>query len=258
MSDDVSHRSSFQIRLDIDLQSQNSNAAPVLNFLTPFSKFAQFRSLWDKWQVVVIDEKLQLRETKMTKPKIAVLIGSTRDSRFADKPAKWLMKHLETREEMEFELVDLRDFDLPLFNEVASSLYVPSQDQNAIKWQKKIAEFDGYIALTTEYNHALPGAIKNALDQAYNEWVRKPMAAMGYGGLGAARAVEQLRNVAVALQMVPMRNAIHLGGSDFFAVSPLGADGEMETIEASLLPALDAMVEELSWWAKATKAARSI
>lgn len=194
----------------------------------------------------------------MITPKIAVLVGSTRDSRFADKPAHWLMKHLEARQEMDFELVDLRDFELPLFNELGSSLFVPSQDPNVIKWQEKIAEFDGYIALTTEYNHALPGAIKNALDQAYNEWVRKPMAAMGYGGLGAARAIEQLRNVSVALQMVPMRNSIHLGGSDFFAVSPLGADGEIETIEANLLPSLDAMVEELFWWAKATKAARNL
>lgn len=192
----------------------------------------------------------------MNKPRIAVIIGSTRKARFADKPAAWLMEKLDARKDMEFERLDLRDFDLPFFDEAASNLWVPSEDPRAIAWQKKIGEFDGYFMLTAEYNHSIPGVLKNALDQAYKEWNRKPMAAMGYGGVGGARAIEHLRAIAVELQMVPLRNAVHLGGGEFMKVSPLGQNGEMAEVEAILQPALDAALDELAWWAKATKAAR--
>ncbi|WP_199257780.1 NADPH-dependent FMN reductase [Paracoccus binzhouensis] len=191
------------------------------------------------------------------KPHIAIIIGSTRAARFADKPAAWLLENAQKRKDMSFELVDLRDYDLPLFDEVASNLWVPSQDPRAVRWQQKLAEFDGYVFVTSEYNHSVSGSLKNALDQAYKEWNRKPAAAMGYGGVGAARAIEHLRGIAVELQMVPLRNAVHLGGGDFFKVSPLGANGEMAEVEANLLPALEAMLDELAWWAEATMAQRA-
>jgi len=191
------------------------------------------------------------------RPHIAIIIGSTRAARFADKPAAWLLENAQKRDDMSFELVDLRDYDLPLFDEAASNLWVPSQDPRAVKWQQKLAEFDGYIFVTAEYNHSVSGSLKNALDQAYKEWNRKPAAAMGYGGVGAARAIEHLRGIAVELQMVPLRNAVHLGGGDFFKVSPLGANGEMAEVEANLLPALNAMLDELLWWAEATMAQRA-
>lgn len=191
------------------------------------------------------------------KPHIAIIIGSTRAARFADKPAAWLLENARKRQDMSFELVDMRDYDLPLFDEAASNLWVPSQDARAVKWQQKLAEFDGYVFLTAEYNHSVSGSLKNALDQAYKEWNRKPAAAMGYGGVGAARAIEHLRGIAVELQMVPLRNAVHLGGGDFFKVSPLGANGEMAEVEANLLPALEAMLDELHWWAEATMAQRA-
>lgn len=193
----------------------------------------------------------------MNKPHIAVIIGSTRDSRFADKPAAWLFENVQKREDMTFELVDLRDYDLPLFNEVASNAWVPSQDPNVVKWQQKLAEFDGYIFLTAEYNHSITGSLKNALDQAYKEWTHKPAAAMGYGGVGAARAIEHLRGIAVELQMVPLRNAVHLGGGEFFKVSPLGANGPMSEVDGTLQPSLKAMLDELLWWSEATMAQRA-
>ncbi len=193
----------------------------------------------------------------MSKPKIAIIIGSTRDTRFADKPAQWLLENASKREDMEFELVDLRDYDLPLFNEAASNLWAPSQDPNAVRWQQKLAGFDGYIFVVAEYNHSITGALKNALDQAYNEWKHKPMAAMGYGGVGAARAIEHLRNIAVELHMVPVRNAVHLGGGEFFKVSPLGQNGDMAEVDAMLQPALKATLDDLSWWADATRAAHT-
>ncbi|TNE65959.1 NADPH-dependent FMN reductase [Celeribacter ethanolicus] len=193
----------------------------------------------------------------MSNPKIAIVIGSTRDARFADKPAQWLFsKAQELSSELDFELVDLKDFDLPMFNEMASNLWMPSSDENAIKWQEKMAEFDGYIFVTPEYNSSIPASLKNALDQAGKEWVRKPAAVMGYGAVGAARAVEHLRAVVINLQMVPVRSAVYISGSDFFKVSPLGANGEMSEIEAGILPSVEAMLGDLAWWTKATKAAR--
>lgn len=192
----------------------------------------------------------------MTKPNIAIIIGSTRKTRFADKPAKWLLENAKKRDDMTFEMLDLRDYDLPFFNEMASNLWVPSQDPNAVRWQQKLAEFDGYLVLTAEYNHSIPGVLKNAFDQAYKEWNHKPIAAMGYGGVGAARAIEHLRGIAVELQMVPTRNAVHLGGGEFFKVSPLGQNGEMAEVDATLQPSLKALFDELAWWANATKAAR--
>ncbi len=192
------------------------------------------------------------------KPKIALIIGSTRATRFADIPAQWLMKQAAARDDLTVELVDLRDFDLPMFNEMASNAYVPSSDPHAVKWQQKIAEFDGYIFLTAEYNHSVTGSLKNAVDQAYVEWAKKPMAAFGYGSMGAARAVEHLRNIAVELQMVPVRNAVHIGGADFFRVHPgMGGSGNMADIEANLMAATKATFDDVVWWANATMAAKA-
>ena len=193
----------------------------------------------------------------MSNPKIAIIIGSTRDTRFADKPAQWLLaKAKSLRDDLDFDLVDLRDFDLPLFNEAASNAWMPSSDPKAVAWQEKVGSYDGYIFIVAEYNRSITGALKNALDQAYKEWNRKPMAALAYGATGGARALEHLRSISVELQMVPVRNAVHIGGGDFFAVSPLGANGPIEDIEAHLDASLTATLDDLAWWTHATKAAR--
>jgi NAD(P)H-dependent FMN reductase len=194
----------------------------------------------------------------MTKPKIALIIGSTRPTRFADIPAQWMLAQAQAREDMTVELVDLRDFDLPLFNEMASNLWMPSSDARAVAWQKKIGEYDGYIFVVAEYNRSITGALKNAMDQAYVEWGHKPMTAIAYGSVGGTRALEHLRNIAVELQMVPTRNAVHLGMGDFFKVHPgMGGSGNMADVEANLLPAAKASLDDLAWWAKATMAARA-
>ncbi|CAM3523188.1 NADPH-dependent FMN reductase [Paracoccus nototheniae] len=189
----------------------------------------------------------------MSKPRIAVIIGSTRKTRFADKPAAWLMEQVADHASLDFELVDLRDHDLPFFDEPASNLWMPSQDPRAVAWQEKLAGFDGYLFVVAEYNHSITGALKNALDQAYKEWNRKPMAAVAYGGVGGARAVEQLRLIAIELQMVPLRNAIHIGGGDFMAVSPMGGNAPMSAIEDHLKGSLDGMLAELTFWAELLK-----
>ncbi len=196
-------------------------------------------------------------ENPMSNPKIALIIGSTRASRFADIPAQWMLAQAKARTDMDVELVDLRDFDLPLFDEVASNAWAPSQSPAAVKWQKKLAEFDGYIFVVAEYNRSITGALKNALDQAYVEWAKKPFTAMAYGSVGGTRAMEHLRLIGVELQMVPTRNAVHLGMGDFFKVHPgMGGSGNMADVEANLLPAATASLDDLVWWANATKAAR--
>ena len=193
----------------------------------------------------------------MTKPRIGVIISSTRDTRFADKPAAWLMDKVKDHPGLDFELVDLRDQNLPFFNEPASNLWMPSSDPNAVAWQEKLAGFDGFVFVVAEYNRSITGALKNALDQAYKEWNRKPFGALAYGSLGGARALEHLRLIGIELQMVPLRNAVHIGGGDFFKVSPLGENAPLSEIEDHLEGSLKAMLDELAWWARTLQAARS-
>jgi NAD(P)H-dependent FMN reductase len=144
----------------------------------------------------------------MSKPKIGIVIGSVRPNRFADHPTKWIAEIAKSHHELEFEIVDLKDYAMPLFDEVASPLYAPSASEAAQRWQKKIASLDGFIFIAAEYSRGPTGSLKNALDYAYTEWNRKPAAFVGYGGVGGARAVEQLRLNAVELQMAPTRNGV--------------------------------------------------
>jgi len=193
----------------------------------------------------------------MSKPKIALIVGSTRKVRFADLPTAWIKAQAEARGDLDIEVVDLRDYPMPLFDEMASNAYVPTQDPIAQKWQAKLAGFDGYIFVVAEYNHSITGALKNALDQAYVEWAKKPMGAIAYGSMGGARALEHLRMIAVELQMVPVRNAVHIGGGDFWKVHPgVGGSGNLGDIEAAIAPSATAMLDDMAWWAKATMAAR--
>jgi len=191
------------------------------------------------------------------KPKIAVIVGSTRPTRFADKPAEWIVKQAAARGDLDVEILDLRDFKLPFFDEMASNMWMPSKNPEAVRWQQAVARFDGYIFVVAEYNHSITAALKNALDQAYTEWNRKPFTAIGYGGTGAARAIEHLRGIAVELQMVSTHAAVHIGGTDFMTVFPMGGNQPIETIEKNLLAHAKTALDELVWWAKATMAAKS-
>lgn len=190
----------------------------------------------------------------MAAPKIAIIISSTREARFGEKPAQWIKAIAEQRSDIETELVDLRDYPMPFFDEVASNAWVPSTNEVAQRWQQKIASFDGYIFVVAEYNHSITAALKNALDYAYPEWVRKPAGYVGYGSVGAARAIEQLRLINVELQMVPTRAAVHIQGGDFFAVWREGKPIEELTY---LKQSADGLLDDVSWWASALKAARA-
>lgn len=191
------------------------------------------------------------------KPKIAIIIASTRPTRFGDIPAAWIKAQADARDDLETELVDLRDYPMTLFAEVASNAWAPTQDPVAVKWQRKLAEFDGYIFVTPEYNRSIPGVLKNALDQANVEWAHKPLGAVGYGSTGATNAIGHLQNIGVELQMVSVRSNVRIAGSDFFKVHlGFGGSGNMADIEGGLLNAARGLLDDLVWWANATRAAK--
>jgi NAD(P)H-dependent FMN reductase len=194
----------------------------------------------------------------MSKPKIALIISSTRPTRFADVPAQWILAKAQARDDMTVEVVDLRDHPLPFFAEVASNAWAPSQDPAAQAWQKVVGSYDGYIFVVAEYNRSITAALKNALDQAYVEWARKPFGAISYGSMGGASALGHLQNIGVELQMVPTRNNVRIGGSDFFRVHPaFGGSSNLGDLEQMIAPAAKAMLDDVVWWAKATMAAKA-
>ena len=189
----------------------------------------------------------------MKKLKIAIIISTTRAARFGHKPAQWVKDIAAERKDLETEIVDLRDFPMPFFDEVASNAWAPSTNEVAQRWQKKIAGFDGYIFVTAEYNHGIPAVLKNALDYAYPEWNKKAAAFVGYGAVGGARAVEQLRLVAAELQLATIRAGVYIQGADFMAVWQQGKElKEITYLEKGVTDMLD----QLTWWTKALKSAR--
>lgn len=190
----------------------------------------------------------------MSKPKIAVIISSTRPTRFGDKPANWILGHLKARGDVEAELVDLRDYNLPLFDAPASDAWMPTPNAEAARWQAKLKEFDGYVIVVAEYNRSITGALKNAIDWAYTPFGRKAVAFVGYGSVGAARAIEHLRNIVVELQAVPIRHAVHIGGSDFVPI--MMGQKTWDEAKTSFDPFVPEMLDNLVWWTNATKTAR--
>jgi NAD(P)H-dependent FMN reductase len=191
------------------------------------------------------------------KPHIAIVIGSTRPGQYADKAAGWMLKQAQARDDIEVELLDLLDHTLPFFDGKGPLISVPSENPEALRWQETLARYDGFVFVVAEYNHSVTGVLKNALDQAYREWNRKPFTVIGYGGNGAARAVEQLRLITIALQMVSTAGAVHIGGADFMSTSSMGAGKPIEDIEANLLGAAKSALDELVWWTHATMAAKA-
>src|SRR5690606_8108664 len=189
----------------------------------------------------------------MSKPRIAIVVGSTREGRFADTPVEWLVSIARQHADIEVEVVDLRDFPLPFFDEVASPMWAASENEVAQRWQKKVASFDGFIFTAAEYSHGPTAVLKNALDYVYTEWNKKPAGFLGYGGVGGARAVEQLRLHAIEMQMAPVRSAVHISWGDFLAVRQ--GEKKLEEIEHRN-QAARALLDEIAWWAKVLKKAR--
>src|SRR5215510_15879 len=142
--------------------------------------------------------------------RVGIIIGSTRPGRKAEAVAKWVYEIAQKRSDAEFELVDIRDFDLPLLDEPMSPMMGQYAHEHTKKWSEKIASFDGYVFVTPEYNHGTSGALKNAIDYLYKEWVNKAAGFVGYGGAAGVRAVENLRLVMGELQVADVRAQVGL------------------------------------------------
>lgn len=189
----------------------------------------------------------------MSKPRIGIILSTTRETRFADRPAQWVLDIARARGDADYEIVDLRDYPIPFFDAVGSPRFVPQTNEVALRFAKKIAELDGYIFVTAEYNRSISGALKNALDHIYDEPARKPAAFVGYGAVGAARAVEQLRLMAVELSMVPMKAGVHINMEPLLGMLRGGKDfGDYDY----LAPTVTTMLDELAWYTKTLRAGR--
>jgi NAD(P)H-dependent FMN reductase len=189
----------------------------------------------------------------MAQPTIAIIIGTIREDRFGHKPARWILEMARAHGQAEYEIVDLRDYPLPFYNDAKSPMFGPSENAVAQRWLKKMAGFDGYIFITAEYNYGIAGALKNALDYAYHEFYRKPAAFVAYGEVGGARAVQQLRLTAVDLQLAPLRNAVHIGGTEFLELQ--NEDRKIADYP-QFRDAAVALLDDLVWWTRTLKAGR--
>ena len=157
------------------------------------------------------------------------------------------------REDVELELVDLRDFPLPFFDEPKSPFREPSKNEIALRWARKIAVLDAFVFVTGEYNHSIPASLKNALDYLYAEWNRKPAAFVAYGNAGGARGVEQLRLILVELQVAPLRWAVHVVRFEFLDML---MNGKTFSDFPHLEQAADVMLDDLIWWGRTLRAGR--
>lgn len=143
--------------------------------------------------------------------KIQIIFGSTREGRRGERVAHWIFNLAKQRKDLEIDLIDLKEWNLPFYNDPLEASDGEYSYDYTKKWSKKITEGDGFILVTPEYNHGYPAPLKNALDLLYKEWNKKPVAFVSYGGsTGGARAVEQLKPVVLELQMVPIYEAVHL------------------------------------------------
>ena len=191
--------------------------------------------------------------TQFNKPKIGIILSTTRQARFADRATQWLLDIVQARGDAEFEVVDLRDFALPMFDAVGSPRFVPLTDPEQLRFVQKIAAFDGYIFMTAEYNHTVPAVLSNALTYIHDGMARKPAAFVAYGGVGGARAVEHLRGLIVELSMVPTKAAVHIGWEP---MKGMLFDGKGFEDFPYLVPTATPMLDELGWYARVLRDGR--
>jgi NAD(P)H-dependent FMN reductase len=182
--------------------------------------------------------------------RIAIIIGSTRPGRNGEAVATWVDEIAHKRSDAEFEVVDIKDFKLPLLDEPVSPIIRQYSQPHTKVWAAKIGSFDGYVFVTPEYNHGISGALKNAIDFLFAEWNNKATGFVSYGGAGGARAVEQLRLVLAEVQIATVRNQVLLSlFTDFEHFSVFKPGPHQET-------SVNAMLDQLIAWAGALKTLR--
>jgi NAD(P)H-dependent FMN reductase len=188
---------------------------------------------------------------------ISVIVGSTRQGRFSEKPAQWIFQRLKNRGGVDTRLLDLRDFPMPFFDQPVPPAMPsrPAYENEVVKkWTAEIARSDGFIFVTPEYNYGPSAVLKNALDWVYPEWNRKAAAFVSYGSAMGARGVQQLRLTAIELQLAPVRSSVYIPVATLWAHFQ---GGDVEAGLTELEGAAKTMIDDLLWWTAALKAARA-
>jgi NAD(P)H-dependent FMN reductase len=191
--------------------------------------------------------------------KVQIIIGSARKGRSTPLVANWV-KHTADKvlaDKADIEIVDLADFDLPLFDEAISPKYNQDrQPEGDVKqWLDTLARADGYVFVTPEYNHSIPGALKNAIDYVAYQTAQKAATIVSHGGVGGARATEHLRNIASEMGLVTTPIAVNLVG--FVGMQPIiNEDGTLVNSESGAQGVLESALEQLVWYTAALKTAR--
>src|ERR1700681_2009538 len=188
---------------------------------------------------------------------IAVIVGSTREGRFSEKPAKWIFQHLQKHDGIEARLLDLRAFPMPFFDQAVSPATpgrAPYENEVVKRWTAAIAASDGFVFVTPEYNYGPSAVLKNAIDWVYPEWNRKAVGFVSYGSAMGARGVQQLRETAIELQLAPIRSSVHIPVATLWAHY---TGGDVDAGLAELEAPAAALINDLLWWTAALKKARS-
>lgn len=186
----------------------------------------------------------------MSDLKLGIIAGSTRPGRRGKAVADWLLTHAKRRADADYELIDLADYPLPHLDEPMPPSMGRYAGEHTKAWSARIAEFDGYIFVTPEYNHSTSGVLKNAIDYLHGEWNNKAAAFVSYGVLGGTRAVEHLRAIASELQLAHVRQ--QLSFSLFTDFENLSVFKPAATYDTSAVVLFD----QLESWARALKAVR--
>jgi NAD(P)H-dependent FMN reductase len=176
---------------------------------------------------------------------IAVIVGSTREGRFAPTVAGWFAGQARRRDDLEVDVIDLAETDLPVA--------MPARRDAPLEaYAARIDRADAYVVITPEYNHGYPAALKHAIDLCHREWRNKAAGFVSYGGMaGGLRAVEQLRQVFAELHVATVRDCVsfHMVGGRFDEHGqPYDAEGVNQ--------AATTMLDQLAWWASALRTAR--
>jgi NAD(P)H-dependent FMN reductase len=183
---------------------------------------------------------------------IAIIVGSTRPGRKADSVAQWFHSIAQKRSETNVDIIDLADHPLPHLDEEVPPSFGTYSNDHTKDWANIIARYDGYVFVTPEYNHSVPGALKNAIDFVYGEWNNKAAGFVSYGSTGGTRAVEHLRQVMAELQVATVRSQVALSiftdFEDFTRFDPSEVHGD----------AANALLDQLIAWAGALKTVRSV
>lgn len=184
--------------------------------------------------------------------KLQVIIGSTRPNRAGKGVGEWVYEAAKNRDDIEVELVDIADFDLPLLDEPMPPSLGEHAKEHTKRWAEKIAEADGYIFVTAEYNHSVPGALKNAIDFLYKEWNNKAAGFVSYGSNSGSRAVEHLRGIMGEIQIADIREQLLLS-----LVNDFENYHTLQPTEAHLNK-LNSMIDQLVSWSEAMKSVRKV